>query len=258
MKIFFFLLFLPSFIFADEIFDAVNSKFRMESNVERDKYRNPSETLNFFNLNSDMNVLEILPGKGWYTEILGLILKDKGKLTVASFGSDHENKNLRKIHNEFENYFVQKKEIFGNIIIDIFYKKKFFPNIDSRSQDIVLTFRNTHNLVKRGIAEKVYREVHRILVDGGTLGVVQHRASKIDVFDKDKYTGYFPEKYVIDLIENCGFKLVEKSDINSNFKDKKNYQGGVWSLPPTLRSGKKKHYISIGESDRMTLRFIKK
>jgi len=255
-KLLFFFILFPFFLSCDEIYNAVNNENRDIANKQRDKYRNPFETLNFFGIKENMNVLEVLPGRGWYTEILSFLLKQNGNLTVASFGSKHKIDFLRNMHNDFEKKF-KNTELYGKIKFEIFLDKSFFPNIESKSQDMILTFRNNHNWIKTGNIKKIYSELHKILKNNGILGVVQHRSND-KTFNKPKlYNGYVSEKYLIKLIEECGFKLVGKSDINSNSLDKKNYKDGVWSLPPTLRSGKKKKYLEIGESDRMTLKFIK-
>jgi predicted methyltransferase len=72
-------------------------------------------------------------------------------------------------------------------------------------------------------------------------------------------TGDVPEDYVVETIEKAGFKLAARSDVNANPKDTKDYARGVWTLPPTYELGDTDHakYEAIGESDRMTLRFVK-
>jgi len=62
---------------------------------------------------------------------------------------------------------------------------------------------------------------------------------------------------MIELAEHVGFKLDGTSEINANPKDLRDHP--VWNLPPTLREGDKDRakYLAIGESDRMTLKFIK-
>ena len=200
--------------------EAIEGEHRTKVNKARDIYRHPKETLLFFGIKLNMSVLEILPGRGWYTEILAPVLKSSGQLTVASFGENHPNDYLRKAH---------------------------------------ITFRNSHNWIRFGNIKDVYKSFHRVLKKGGTLGVVQHRANKNDSPEKSADTGYVPESYLINLIEEAGFELVKKSDVNANSKDKKNHPKGVWTLPPTLKLGDvdKEKYLEIGESDRMTLKFIK-
>jgi predicted methyltransferase len=128
------------------------------------------------------------------------------------------------------------------------------------SADLVLTFRNIHNWVPAGYADKMYRAAFRVLKSGGVLGVEEHRAAPgvTDGVASSK-TGYMPEAYVIKELEKAGFKFVGKSEVNANPKDTRNYAGGVWTLPPTLALGDKdrEKYLAIGESDRMTLKFVK-
>jgi predicted methyltransferase len=98
-----------------------------------------------------------------------------------------------------------------------------------------------------------------VLKPGGTLGVVDHRAAQGASFDSVKSSGYLPTDYVIKLATDAGFKLDAQSEINANSKDTKDYPKGVWTLPPTLTLGDQDRakYQAIGESDRMTLRFVK-
>ena len=236
---------------------AIDNEFRNPNNVSRDKYRNPLETLTFFGLEKDMTVLEILPGRGWYTEILSNVLKDDGDYLVASFGNNHQNKYLKNIHIEFEKYFFEKENIFGKFKVVDFFNGDYLSVIDDKSLDMVLTFRNTHNWLKNEKASLIFKSFSRVLKKDGILGVVQHRSNT----DAEKFKGedgYVGEEFLIVLLENCGFELVDKAEINSNPFDIKDYPKGVWTLPPTLRDGKKQSYLEIGESDRMTLKFRKK
>jgi predicted methyltransferase len=102
-------------------------------------------------------------------------------------------------------------------------------------------------------------EVHKVLKPNGVLGVEQHRAKPDANPDESAKKGYLPEPFLIKEIEAAGFKLAGKSEVNANPKDTKDYEEGVWALPPTLRMGEKdkQKYIDIGESDRMTLKFTK-
>jgi predicted methyltransferase len=150
--------------------------------------------------------------------------------------------------------------VYGNVRHIVFNKENhYLKEINPNSQDMVLTFRNTHNWIKYGGVENIYRAFHRVLKKGGILGVVQHRAHNKDNAKETAKNGYVPESYLINLAEEIGFELIDKSEINANPKDDRNHPKGVWTLPPTLRLGEtdKKKYIEIGESDRMTLKFIK-
>ena len=249
--------------FSDELIkNSVVNIHRSEENRKRDVYRNPQETLIFFGIKKDMNVLEILPGKGYYTEILGNFLKDNGKLTVASFGEKIRKKNevLRSIHNNFQEYFSRNKDLFGEINIKSFNSNGILNEMPDSSFDMVLTFRNTHNWIRMGVEKKVYRAIHRLLKKGGVLGIVQHRGEDLHNHVDTAKKGYVPEKYLINLIKELDFEFISKSEINSNSLDIKNYKEGVWTLPPTLRlkDVNRKKYLAIGESDRMTLKFEKK
>ena len=140
-----------------------------------------------------------------------------------------------------------------------FEDKGYLKDITDDSQDMVVTFRNTHNWIRYGGIEEAFKSFHRVLKKGGVLGVVQHRANKTDDATVSAQNGYVPEPYLIKLIESYGFELVEKSEINANPKDTKNHPKGVWTLPPSyrLKDVDKEKYTAIGESDRMTLRFVK-
>ncbi|MAH78359.1 MAG: methyltransferase [Rickettsiales bacterium] len=243
-----------------KLLQAVENNNRKKENTIRDKYRNPERTLKFFGIQPEMNVVEILPGRGWYTEILSFYLKNDGNLTVASFGKDHPNKYLSKMHNNFKKYFEKKSQIFGSFNIVKFKKNNnYIPDIKSDSQDLVLTFRNSHNWLNNDNIDDIYNSINRVLKKNGILGVVQHRAEDFKNPYLSSKKGYIPESFLINLIEKKGFKLIEKSEINSNQLDTKNYPKGVWTLPPTLRleNKNKKKYLKIGESDRMTLKFKK-
>jgi predicted methyltransferase len=127
------------------------------------------------------------------------------------------------------------------------------------SADRVLTFRNVHNWMKGGYEHEMFAAFYRALKSGGVLGVVEHRAAPSSSVESMVQTGYISEEHVIALAVQAGFKLLARSEINSNPTDTKDYPEGVWSLPPTLRIGEhdKAKYLAIGESDRMTLKFIK-
>jgi predicted methyltransferase len=125
---------------------------------------------------------------------------------------------------------------------------------------MVLTFRNVHNWAKAGTADAMFQAFHTALKTGGVLGVVEHRARPGTSFQRQIDSGYMTEAYVIETATRAGFKLVASSDINYNPKDTTDHPGGVWNLPPNLRGVAEKDkakYLAIGESDRMTLKFVK-
>ena len=181
-----------SFSNEEPLKNSIKNNQRLQEHIIRDKYRNPEETLNFFGIKPEMHVLEILPGKGYYTEILAHYLNKKGKLTIANFGEDNKNEYLRSLHINFVNYF--KKQDFGKMHIRKFYSEGYLSEIPDNSIDLVLTFRNTHNWINNKSVTAIYKSINRVLKKGGTLGVVQHRANINDDEILSSKKGYVPEK----------------------------------------------------------------
>ncbi len=243
----------------DPLGAAISGAHRDAKNVARDVQRHPGETLTFFGISADMEVLEILPGGGWYTEILAPYLRDDGLLAVASFGPEHPVEYLRNIHNGLVEKFNADPDNYGKVVLGQFQGEGYLEDFEDESFDMVLTFRNTHNWIRFGGVEDVYQALYRVLKPGGILGVVQHRAEAGSDAKETAERGYVPESYLIRLLEGTGFELVDKSEINANPKDTKDHPEGVWTLPPTYRLGDedREKYSAIGESDRMTMKFVK-
>lgn len=238
---------------------AIQGEHRSAENKARDIYRHPKETLMFFGLEAEMNVLEILPGGGWYTEVLAPVLQDKGLLTVAGYSENAASEYQRNSHISYKNYLNSKPDIYRQVKLDVFSDNGYLGEIASDSQDMVVSFRSVHNWIRAGEMEEAFRAFNRVLKKGGVLGVVQHRAAEGTDAKDTAQKGYVPESYVIKVAESMGFELDSKSEINANPKDTKDYARGVWTLPPGYREKDKDKakYTAIGESDRMTLRFIK-
>ncbi|MEH1818554.1 MAG: class I SAM-dependent methyltransferase [Nostoc sp.] len=231
----------------------LNSSHRSEQNRLRDKYRHPAQTLEFFGLRPNVTVVELWPGNGWYTEILAPFLAPKGQLIVTNLAS------ASKPALAFQEKLAANPEIFGKVKVAQINPPNELTLAPDNSVDIVVTFRNIHNWVKAGYAEQVYAAAYKALKPGGILGVEEHRALAGTSLEESIKTGYMSEDGVIAAVEKAGFKLVGKSEINANPKDTKDYPGGVWTLPPTLSQGQKdrQRFLNIGESDRMTLKFVK-
>lgn len=123
----------------------------------------------------------------------------------------------------------------------------------------MLTFRNVHNWIEDGHLDETLRAFFAVLKPGGVLGVEEHRAPAGTPLARVISTGYVPEALVIDHARAAGFQLSGRSEINANPRDTKDHPNGVWSLPPTLRGGDtdRAKFVAIGESDRMTLKFVK-
>jgi predicted methyltransferase len=244
----------------NSIQQAVNGSHRSESHKERDQYRHPQQTLEFFEVEDDMTVVEIWPGaSGWYTEILAPLLKDNGTLYAAHFSQDSKVPYFRTSLEKFKEKTAGRPDIFGKLVLTQLQPPEQLSIAPKESADRVLTFRNVHNWMKNGQAEAVFKAMYSALKPGGILGVVQHRNPAGSVQDLSAKSGYVTEEYVISLARNAGFKLLAKSEINANPKDKTIHPQGVWTLPPSLRLKDldQEKYWSIGESDRMTIKFIK-
>jgi predicted methyltransferase len=232
---------------------AVSGDHRTAKNKARDQYRHPIETLNFFGFNSNMTVVEITPGGGWYTEILAPALKGTGTLYGAHYpdtGEDNYYSNSRK-------KLVKKLAsdvVFSEVVLTDFTPRKQSELAPQGTADLVLTFRNLHNWKDAGV-EQVFKDAYNALKPGGVLGVVEHRLPVGG--DAKVATGYVSEVKTIKQAKAAGFRFEAASDINANSKDLAEYK--VWTLPPSLALGEKDRakYLAIGESDRMTLKFVK-
>jgi predicted methyltransferase len=238
---------------------ALQGAQRSDANKQRDPYRHPRETLEFFGLREDMTVVEISPGGGWYTEILAPLLKDKGKLYAAHYSLNPPHQYYRNSLGKFLQKMAKDPELYNGVIITQLQPPMAKEAAPVGSADMVLTFRNVHNWVNAGNAGAVLGAAWVALKPGGVLGIVEHRAKPGTSMEVMKESGYVTEKLTIELAEEAGFKLLEKSEVNANPRDTADHPKGVWTLPPGLRLGdeKREHYMAIGESDRMTLKFVK-
>lgn len=228
---------------------AVAAPSRTEKNKLRDQYRHPAETLAFFGVTPTQTVVEYSPSGGWYTEILAPLLKDGGTL----YGAQASGKYL----DAFKAKLATDAAVYGKV------KVVEWPDaagaIPKGSVDTVLTFRNVHNMVMGGDAEANFKAFYDILKPGGVLGIEDHRLPEGKDTALEQKSGYLKVSTVRRLAEQAGFKFAGSSEINANPKDTADWPKGVWTLPPTLSNGEtdKARYLAIGESDRMTLKFIK-
>jgi predicted methyltransferase len=228
----------------------------------RDEYRHPVETLKFFGLKEDMTVVEIWPGGGWYTSILNPVLKDKGQLIGAHFHMHDKAPRYYKRSLEGFNKKIANDALYEGIMVTEFHPTMALDVAPTGSADMVLTFRNLHNWYMadgdKGV-ENSFKAFYKALKKGGVLGVVDHRMPEHLNQEENKRSGYMKQSYTIKMAEKAGFKLVASSEINANKKDTAEHPRGVWTLPPRLALGDedKAKYQAIGESDRMTLKFVK-
>ncbi len=248
---------------------AVAGDWRSDEEKARDAYRHPVETLEFFGIQPDDTVIEIWPGGGWYTNILAPYLaQGGGKLIAAGFDIENAEGERRTRLEEGLARFkdAHSDPVFGSIEYTAFSGKSDGLAAPG-SADAVLTFRNIHNWMSGGYAEKFFADAFMALKPGGVLGVVEHRLPSTADQDPAASSGYVHEDYVKALAEAAGFEFVSASEINANPADTADHPFGVWTLPPNSlqkdRDGNTpagfdaEKYKAIGESDRMTLKFIK-
>jgi predicted methyltransferase len=240
-----------------DIAKAVADTGRKEANRARDKYRHPAETLSFFGLKPGMTVVEMLPGGGWYSEILAPYLAAGGHFVAAvPPGKSTDN---------YQALLASDAPRYGKAEIVPFVDGQPNQLVPDGSADMILTFRNIHNLLGSadqpgdGTAPQAFSDWFRALKPGGVLGIEEHRLPETMDIAREKTTGYVKRSTVIRLAMAAGFQLAAASDINANPKDDHDHPKGVWTLPPTYDLGDqdKAKYAAIGESDRMTLKFVK-
>jgi predicted methyltransferase len=238
---------------------AIAAPGRTPANVARDRYRHPLETLSFFGVRPSDTVVEIWPSGGWYTEILAPYLRRGGGTYYAASMGANGNDGMSRM-------MAANAEAYGAIRLAAF---PVFEATETRvpdgSADVVLTFRNVHNWQmgyrrnNQAYSAEAFRQMFRMLRPGGTLGVVDHRLPEGASADRERTSGYLKVSTIRRLAEEAGFRFVAASEVNANPRDTADWPQGVWTLPPALRLGAqdRDRYLAIGESDRMTLKFVR-
>ncbi len=232
---------------------------RSPANVVRDPHRHPLETLAFFGVRDDSTVVEILPGSGgYYMEILAPHLKQKGRYIAASRDETAPPQYLAD-HQKLLARLAAEPVLYDKVLVTKFNADRH-AIAPPGTADFVLTFRNLHNWIERDQVEGALRAFHQALKPGGVLGVVDHRGRTDLTQEAQMKNGYVRQDYAVALIEKAGFKLAGASEVNANPKDTKDHPEGVWTLPPTyrLKDVDRAKYAAIGESDRFTLKFVKR
>ena len=227
---------------------AVNGDWRSVAHKARDQYRHPIETLQFFGIKPDMRVIEIQPGGGWYTEILAPFLYDHGHLFEATGP-------------KFADKIKASPAVYGHIgpIVPFDPPKQVRLGADN-SVDMVVSFRNAHDWMMDSPAtlEAVFKAVFDVLKPGGVFGFEEHRAKPFATATESAMALHrISEDYIIALALKTGFRVAGVSEINANPKDPEDIN--VHRLLPDLSGPEAEHekMKAIGESDRMTLRFVK-
>jgi predicted methyltransferase len=237
---------------------AVANPARLPSERPRDRYRHPAETLSFFGIAPGQTVIEYSPGGGWYTRILMPLLAQSGHYVAVVEKNPRAEENAKKLVAALPGAATASVSMFDPATATM---------AKPGSADRVLTFRNVHNLLMPEdggakddtVALAFFRAAYKALKPGGILGVVDHRLPESATAEREHTSGYVKRSTVVRLATAAGFRLAGESEINANPKDTADWPAGVWTLPPTLqlKDQDRAKYLAIGESDRMTLRFVK-
>jgi len=229
---------------------AVADAHRSEAARKRDQYRHPVETLEFFGVRPDQTVVEYNPGGGWYTAILAPLASGHGHYIGLVMHGEKAQAALARLLEAYPGA--------GAAALD---PTTASSNVPDGSADVVLTFRNVHNLIMAGgdTASGTFKAFYRMLKPGGVLGVVDHHLPESADSAAEQKSGYLKRSTVIALATAAGFRFAGESSVNANPADTHAWPEGVWTLPPTLQLGDtdRAKYLAIGESDRMTLKFVK-
>ena len=235
---------------------AVADPARPEADRVRDKYRHPAQTLGFWRIKPGDTVVDLQPGGGYWTAILAPYLNATHGRYIAGGGPGGRDAFLAKYGDRAR---------YGEVQYVVFNKASpaFVP---PGTADVVISSREIHNWMQGAMLDKGMADAFAALKPGGVFAVEEHRADGSQV-KTDGTAGYVRTSDVVEAAGKAGFKLDAASEVNANKKDTKDHPFGVWTLPPvrwSVANGKGSDptfdhakYDAIGESDRMTLRFVK-
>ena len=247
---------------ADEALQAaIAGPQRTPAFAARDVWRHPYETLRFFGIRPNSTVVEISPGGGWYTEILAPYLHEQGQLILAADDPLSDKPASIQSLERLKAKLQAQPAVYGRATLAVFAPPAKLGYAAPGSVDLVLTFRNVHNWSQYGDAgvRAVFASAFQSLKPGGVLGVVEHRLPADRAQDAGTSSGYVHQDYVVQIARSVGFDLEASSEVNANPKDTADHPGGVWALPPGYanKDVDRERFQAIGESDRMTLKFVK-
>lgn len=252
----------PAAVAGPTLEEVIKGPQRTPEFAQRDIYRHPLETLNFFGIQPTMTVVEIWPGgAGWYTEILAPYLREQGRYVAAiqPLSLPQTDDYARKGAERLRAKLAATPAAYDRTEIGEFRPPEVAATVPPGTADLVLTFRNVHNWIEGGFEAEAFKAFYAMLKPGGVLGVVEHRAAPGTSRAQSIDSGYVTEAYIRALAYSAGFEFAGASAVNDNPRDTKDHPKGVWTLPPVLRlkDVDREKYLSIGESDRMTFRFVK-
>ena len=234
---------------------AVAAPTRTAAFRARDMWRHPVETLSFFRVQPNETVVELFPGGGWYSEILAPLAANGGGRYIAAGNFERGLNAVRALQ-------AANPALYGNAQLASFPAAEG-TSVTDGTADVVLTFRNIHNLRFAGLDQtaNAFRQMFAMLKPGGRLGIVEHRLPEAMDSALEESSGYMKRSSVVAFAEAAGFRLVGESEVNANPADTHDHPRGVWTLPPVSRGAAEDpdaaRYLAIGESDRMTLLFVK-
>lgn len=218
---------------------AMQSELRTEAEKERDRNRRPVETLAFFGIQTDMKVLELIPGGGWYTKLLAPALSEKGELYVA-IGTGRVKENLVG-QPGFEKIKVLEPSVEfsdgdkpGLRTINSF-------SLGEKGFDAALTFRNMHNFDAAG-RKHMNDAVYKALKPGGIYGIVDHTRRHMEPFTQENRRRADPVEIIKEALD-AGFEFIDYSDLHYRADDELRYEVGRKTV--------------TGNTDRFTLKFRK-
>jgi predicted methyltransferase len=259
----------PVMDMAARITAAATGAHRSAANIARNVHRHPVETLTLFELTPDATVVEVWPGGGgWYTEVLAPVLREQGRLIVADYSTTSESAYRARSAQTFADKLASDPSIYDAVEVVAFEPPELVSLGEPGSADLVIIPRNYHNFISGGIQGDVLAAAYEVLRPGGVLGIIQHRSPENAPDEADARDGYVKESRVIADAAAAGFELDARGEMNANPADTADYPGGVWTLPPNFaacseieddaeKAACQAPYAAIGESDRMTLKFVK-